>query len=97
MARLRAHLRDEVRNRSGRAVRDGLSDFPICPCSLSRLNLIANRARRCQSSKALLFRRAFLCAAAASFTDPSKTLPDCLPAPAGRGSDAANADSAPGS
>jgi len=29
LARLRAHLRDEVRNRVGRAAMDGLSDFPI--------------------------------------------------------------------
>ncbi|PEI04224.1 hypothetical protein CRM79_13905 [Pantoea agglomerans] len=28
----RAHLRDEVRNRMGRASMDGLSDFPICLC-----------------------------------------------------------------
>ena len=29
LARQRAHLRDEVRNRAGRAAMDGLSDFPI--------------------------------------------------------------------
>ncbi|KAA5927289.1 hypothetical protein F3I27_14680 [Pantoea sp. Bo_2] len=29
LARLRAHLMDEVRNRVGRAAMDGLSDFPI--------------------------------------------------------------------
>ncbi len=29
LARLQAHLRDEVRNRVGRAAMDGLSDFPI--------------------------------------------------------------------
>jgi hypothetical protein len=29
LARQRAHLMDEVRNRAGRAAMDGLSDFPI--------------------------------------------------------------------
>ncbi|TKK16607.1 hypothetical protein PagCFBP13532_10060 [Pantoea agglomerans] len=43
MARLRAHLRDEVRNRAGRAARDGFSDFPICPCYLSLHSLTAGR------------------------------------------------------
>ncbi|PEI03669.1 hypothetical protein CRM79_10775 [Pantoea agglomerans] len=51
MARLRAHLRDEVRNRAGRAVMDGLSDFPICPCSLRRLGLTAGLGRLCQKSQ----------------------------------------------
>ncbi|PZL86766.1 hypothetical protein CKF42_11065 [Pantoea sp. ARC270] len=29
LARQRAHLRDEVRNRAGQVARDGLNDFPI--------------------------------------------------------------------
>ena len=35
---------NEVRNRVGRAAMDGISDFPICPCSLRRLALTAVRA-----------------------------------------------------
>ncbi|QCA05051.1 hypothetical protein EGO56_13165 [Pantoea vagans] len=51
LVRQRAHLRDEVRNRAGRATRDGLSDFPICPCSLRRVGLTAGQGRLCQQSK----------------------------------------------
>ncbi|PNK63608.1 hypothetical protein A6J33_012930 [Pantoea sp. FDAARGOS_194] len=38
LARLRAHLRDEVRNHAGRARREALSDFAIGPCHPRLLN-----------------------------------------------------------